>query len=905
MHAAFIAFYDRWILRRPWRTLALCLGLISLLATQLPHLKLDASADSLVLEGDADLEFFRENARRYSAEEFLIVTYQPDGDLLGDESLANLAALRDELAAVPGVSAVTSILDVPLLQSPPASLADIAAPEGLPTLLSPRVDREAARREFRDSPLYRDLLVSRDGRTSAIQVSLADDERYIELLQRREDLRAQRRRDGLDAAEAAELKAVSAEFKDYSAALSDRRSALVENVRAVVDGYRGGARLFVGGVPMIAADMISFVRSDLVTFGAGILAFMLAALAIIFRQARWVALPIAACVLCALFMLGLLAALDWRMTVISSNFVALLLIVTLAITIHLSVRYRELQLERPDASQHELVLATVRFMSVPCLYTSLTTAVAFVSLVVSGLRPVIDFGWMMTAGIAAGLMLTFLMFPCALVLLPKAAPAAASRERRPFTARFARAVERHGGKVLAASLALLILSVLGISRLQVENRFIDYFHDSTEIYQGMELLDAELGGTIPLDILIDADDSWTEAKVIFKDPAGGGGAGAGANAAGGGTSAADGDNGIDAADGGTGAAGGRTGAADKGASGIAADGGDDDWLDDDDFGGGFDDDFGSASGAGGADGDAGFRQSYWFTVRGMDRLAAIHRDLESRPETGKVLSLATTYALIQQLLGGTVSDVELALVQKGLPESARALLIDPYFNAEARQARITLRAKETSKELRRDEFLRAVRKALTDDHAVPPERLRLSNMLVLYNNVLQSLFQSQILTLGAVFIAIMLMFMALFRSLSLALIAISPNILAAGMVLGAMGLLGIPLDIMTITIAAIVVGIGVDHAIHYVHRFRREFPADRDYIAAMHRCHGSIGRALYYTSITVIAGFSILALSNFRPSIYFGILTGLAMLVAIIGSLLLLPQLILTFKPLGPPASSE
>jgi hypothetical protein len=172
-------------------------------------------------------------------------------------------------------------------------------------------------------------------------------------------------------------------------------------------------------------------------------------------------------------------------------------------------------------------------------------------------------------------------------------------------------------------------------------------------------------------------------------------------------------------------------------------------------------------------------------------------------------------------------------------------------------------------------------------------------MLVLYNNLLQSLFGSQIVTLGAVFVAITLMFTLLFRSLSLALIAIAPNMLAAAMVLGFMGWVGIPLDMMTITIAAITVGIGVDHSIHYIHRFRREFAEDHDYRATLYRCHGSIGRAMFYTSVIIIAGFAILALSNFTPTIYFGLLTGLAMLSALLGALLLLPKLLILLKPLG------
>jgi len=868
MLAAFIAFYDRWILRHPAATLALVLSLVAGLASQVGDIKLDASADSLVLEGDADLEFFREHTRRYSSEEFLIVSFQPPGDLLGDESLATLRSLRDELAAVEGVSSVTTMLDVPLLQSPPVALSDIGSGEGLPTLSDAGVDRELVRAEFRDSPIYSRLLVSADGRGSAIQINLGGDPKYIELLQRREDLRSLKRRGELSAGEARELKVVSREFKARSARVSERQAALVAEVRAIVDRHRDRAHLFVGGVPMIAADMVSFVRSDLTNFGAGILVFMVVVLAVIFRQPRWVVLPIATCLVSGAFMLGLLATLDWRMTVISSNFVALLLIVTLAVAIHLAVRYRELQRNDPEASQHDLVLDTVRFMAVPCLYTSLTTAVAFVSLVVSGLRPVIDFGWMMTTGIAAALILTFLVFPCILVLLPRGEPSVVSERHLGLAVFFARVADRHGGAILLVSLLLALGSAYGISRLQVENRFIDYFHESTEIYRGMELLDAELGGTIPLDIVIDLDPEWTEIEAIFADASRGG----------------DGDPSADEAAT-------EEGAAVAGDAGFAE--GQDDWLEDDPFAAAdFGEDFG-------VEGES-FEQSYWFTVRGMDRLAELHDYIDSLPETGKVMSLATVYAVVKQLLGSDVSDVELALVQKSLPPAVRDLLIDPYFDEETQQTRIALRVKETSRELRRNELLENLRAHLEREAGIAPEKLHLTNMLVLYNNVLQSLFQSQIVTLGAVFVAIMLMFLILFRSFSLALIAIAPNLLAAGTVLGGMGIVGIPLDIMTITIAAIVVGIGVDHAIHYVHRFKREFPLDRNYLATMYRCHESIGRALHYTSITVIAGFSILALSNFRPSIYFGLLTGLAMFAAVIGSLLLLPRLIIGFRPLGP-----
>ena len=885
MSSSLIDLYDRLVLARPALVLFLCALLVGTFASQLGKITLDASADSLVLEGDSDLEFFRENAKRYASEEFLVITYQPEGDLLADASLETLQALRDDLADIPGVSSTTTILDVPLLQSPPISLSDVSG--GLPTLETADPDREQVREEFRQSPIYANLLVSPDGRTAAIQVSIAGDPRYQTLLQSREALRERRTAADFSDAEAIQLAEAEAAFKAYSVTASERSAALVAEVRETVDRYRDRAQLFVGGVPMIAADMVSFVRSDLVTFGGGILLFMLVVLAIIFRQPRWVVLPMITCASSAVVMLGLLGWLDWRMTVISSNFVALLLIVTLAVAIHLVVRYRELHAENPDQEQRWLVRETVRLMVIPCFYTSLTTAVAFVSLVVSGLRPVMDFGWMMTTGIAVSLTLTFLLMPTMMVLLRKNRPESVASQESGLTQQFAKATERYGALVMLAALALTLGSVYGISQLKVENRFIDYFHESTEIYQGMELLDAQLGGTIPLDVVITAKPEavlgpiFQPASVAMAD-----------------TAKVVGSAPDDQAEDGV------SGAFDETDSEGFEEGFDDGFSEESFDGEGFDDDGFADDGFGEdgfGEGAQSFQQSYWFTRRGMEQVERIHDYIDAQPETGKVLSLATTYDVLKLLLGEDIGDVELALVQKSLPEAISRLLVDPYYDEASQQVRISLRVKETSRELRRDQFLKDLRKHLVNEMGIDEDQLQFTNMLVLYNNVLQSLFTSQILTLGAVFAAIMVMFLVLFRSLWLALIALAPNILAAGIVLGIMGLAGIPLDIMTITIAAIVVGIGVDHAIHYVHRFKREFPKDRNYIATMYRCHDSIGKALYYTSITVIAGFSILALSNFTPSIYFGLLTGLAMFAAVIGSLLLLPQLIISFQPLGRP----
>ena len=859
--------YEALVLRRPWLSLLAVALLVAISASQLHKIRLDASADSLMLQGDPALEFFRDLGREYRAEDFLLLTWAPEGELLGDASVLPLREMADELRALPGVSSVVTVWDVPLLESPPVSLSDITSGDPLPSLEDPGLDRTLALEEFRTSPIYRDLLVSRDGDLTAVQVNLARDEVYFALLDQREALRRRAAGGDLDPAGRAELARVEAAFQAHSGRALEQQSRLVESVRAIADRYRSHAQIFVGGVPMIAADMVSFVRSDLVLFGSAILGIMLLVLAAISQRVRWVAIPMVTCTATVTVMLGLLGFLDWRMTVISSNFVAVLLIISLAIAIHLIVRYRELHAAEPEGDLYLRVKRSVELMAVPCIYTGITTIVAFMSLVVSGLQPVIDFGWMMTVGIALALVLAFVIVPCMMLVWPKGRPFRYGAVRQPMTLWFAAITDRFGPAILLVSAALVALVAWGIARLEVENRFIDYFKDSTEIYQGMELLDSKLGGTIPLDIVLYAPDQ--DEPLPGLEPA----------------------------------------VAGIGAAPVAED---DPFADDvEDFGAApapaaASEDDADESGSGEfAAGDENFQPSYWFSLEGMRVIDAVHRLVDERPETGKVLSLSTTFSVVKDLLGNDIGSVELALVQKSLPEDISSLMVDPYFSPALEQARVTVRAMETSKELRRDQFLRELQQELIDDVGLAPEQVRFTCMLVLYNNVLQSLFRSQILTLGAVFLAILVMFWLLFRSLPLALIALAPNLLAAGLVLGVIGLAGIPLDIMTITIAAIVVGIGVDDCIHYVHRYLREFPADRDYRATMYRCHGSIGRAMYYTTVTVVIGFSMLTLSNFNPSIYFGLLTVLAMIAAVLGALLLLPQLIVALRPLGPEGKAD
>ena len=904
MSKRLLEIYENTILLRPVTSIAFVILIAIAMAFGLPNFKLDASADSLTLENDTALAYYRESLQKYGSSDFLVVTYTPyTGDLFDDKSLQTLDKMHKELEKVDGVASVLSMMNVPLLYSPKITVSQLKDPPR--TLSLPNIDRDMVRKEFLESPIYKNLILSKDGQTTAILATMKLDNEYLSLVNARDTLRIKRDADGLTSKETIELEDVSKKFLDYRTLRAAEERERVADIRERMSKFKGDAQVFLGGPSMITADMVDFIKSDLKIFGAGILLFIIATLAVIFRQLRWVVLPLITCVLAVEIILGYLSWIDWRLTVISSNFVSLLLIITLALTIHLIVRYRELLRDGPDRSQLDLVRDTVRHMILPCVYTVLTTVVAFVSLVVSDIRPVIDFGWMMTMGIILALFLAFIIIPAGMMILGKAKNTDSGDNSASFTLRFSNFTEKFGGVVLSLALIAGIASAWGISQLQVENRFIDYFRSHTEIHQGLALIDEKLGGTTPLEIILNAPPAEDDGSLGFDE-----------------IMATSGDSSTSAADDPYG----------DPFGGAYENSGEEDISKDkeaydpfagmyedeenapvseneeayDPFAGMYEDEEFTESTDSFADSDIiGVTQvdvvedSYWLTSAGIEDIRKIHLYLESLPEIGKVDSLVTVTDVASDLSGHKLNDLELAFMSLMLSQENKELLLDPYIDEKNNQTRITMRVNETQGELNRQELLERIRSYAINDAGFTEEQVNFTGILVLYNNMLQSLFHSQIMTMGTVFLGIMTMFMILFRSISISLIAITPNFLAAGVVLGGMGIAGIPLDMMTITIAAITVGIGVDHAIHYITRFKREFEVDRDYVASMHRAHASIGRALFYTAITIIMGFSILALSNFIPSVYFGLLTALAMLAALLGSMTLLPKLILIFKPLG------
>lgn len=803
----------------------LCLGIFSFALIfsvfNLNKFKLDASSDSLVLESDDDLKYYREVSSDYSSSDFLIVILDPKEDLFSEITISQVREMVTLFEQIDGVDSVLSYLDAPLLFSPKMSMSELA--NNLRTIEDESADKDLARIEFKNSPLYTELLTDKYAEYTAMQLILEGDREYdLAISERYEILETINSDKYQPSVHDAELENINEEIKRLNVQLSLKRDNLIKSTRKTMEVFRDNGSIYLGGTAMIASDMISFIESDLKYFALGVLVMFIVTLGVIFKKIRWVAMPLISSALIATFVIGFLGWMDWRVTVVSSNFISLLLIISISLTIHLIIRYQELCESDPSSNKTELVALTIEQMLKPCFYTALTTMIAFASLSISEIKPVIDFGKMMVAGIFFAFLFSFILFPISMLLFTSKKEKESRDFSKGVTVGFSSLTEKLGNSITWIALLLFSISLYGINQLTVENRFIDYFKPSTEIYKGMDLLDTKLGGTAPLDIVIDAPGNWENQSEE--------------------------DN--------------------------------------------FDDDFGFD--------DEEELNGYWWNTIALEQLEEIHDYLDSLPEIGKVLSVASGIKVARELKDGEpLSELDLALVKNMLPEDIKDNLLNSYISTDENQVRISARVIESAEGLNRNELLNNISLTLEKDFNLEQEQFRLTGLAVLYNNMLQSLFDSQIGTIIVVFSIIFLMFLLLFRSLYLSIIGIIPNLLAASVVLGTMGLFSIPLDIMTITVAAISVGMAVDNTIHYIHRFKKEFAHSNSYKKSMQNSHRTIGRAMFYTSLTIILGFLVFATSNFNPSVYFGFFVSLAMVMALLGALTLLPQLILYFKPLG------
>ena len=783
-------FYQKNIIEKPKLVFSI---LLLLLITSLyfsKDFRLDASSETLLLENDPDLNYLNEINNRYGSKEFLVLTFSPNESMISKNSIKSLNELKNELQNLNWISSVITLLDIPLLNNTEESLIDRI--KNFKTLNSKNIDIERGFNEILNSPVFRNYVISEDGKTSGIIVYLKQ-KKYDEQRKTSKELEI---------------------FKDK--AKKERHKNILE-IRRIIEKHNQNNKIHLGGIPMIADDMMSFIKKDILNFGLGVLLFIIITLWFVFRKFVWIIIPISSCFFSVVFMIGLLGLVGWKVTVISSNFIALMLILTMAMNIHISTRFLQLVKQFPRKKKFEVLVLTTRKMIWPIFYTVITTICAFMSLIFSGIKPIIDFGWMMTFGLTTSLLVTFTLLPTLLNFFENTSVGLSKMKKSKITSYLGIKSINNKNYIFGLTIFVVIISVFGISKLKVENSFINYFNKKTEIYQGMKLIDEKLGGTTPLEVILKFPKEEDKKEKNNED----------------------------------------------------------DWGNDEEN-----------------------EEKYWFTKDKIEKIANVHNYLDSLEPVGKVLSFSSIIDVATKLNNNkSLGTLEMGVLYSKIPESIKKEIVDPYISIENSEARINLRIKDSLEGLRRNELINKINYDIENKLGIKKSEFKLAGVLILFNNLLQSLFKSQIMTLGFVMIGIFIMFLILFRNIKISLIGVIPNFIAAFFILGIIGLAGIPLDMMTITIAAITIGIAVDNSIHYIYRFKEELLNLKDYDKTLKYCHSTVGVAILNTSITIVFGFSILVLSNFIPTIYFGIFTGIAMLLAMISVLTLLPSLLLAFKP--------
>jgi len=817
----FANIYKKIVIDFSKLTLIFLIILVTFSLYQAKNFNLDASSDALLLEGDPDLKYLREVNQTYGSKDFLVLTYTPVSSFVEKETILNLQLLKSKIEKLTWVDNVITIIDVPLLKSTDEGLMERL--KNYKTLAYPEIDRKRGFDEIINSPIYRNYVISEDGKTSGIVVYLKKDERLAEYIKVKDKYFNQSIETGLSREEKKNYKKFLKEYEEYKNLYNIRNHQNITEIRDVISKYGENAKIHLGGIPMIADDMMSYIKNDIVVFGIGVFIFIIFTLWLIFRNLKWVVMPLFGCATSVIMMIGLLGLIGWKVTVISSNFIALMLILNMAMNIHITVRFLQLKKEFPQLTKSEAVLETSKKMMLPILYTVLTTICAFLSLVFSGIKPIIDFGWMMTLGLIVSLLVTFLLLPSLLNIFSSNDEIDIKDTEKSFiTSMLSSFTKNNKILIFGSTLFIILFSIIGISKLEVENSFINYFDKETEIYKGMKKIDDDLGGTTPLNIILKFPVKQKETND--------------------------------------------------------------------------DDEFSEWEEENESDDD---KAKYWFTRDKMDKIIKVHDYLDSLPEIGKVLSFGSILRVAEDLNNKELQSLEIAVLYSKIPEAIKKEIVTPYISVDNDEARISVRIKDSLENLRRNDLIKKINSELNTKLGLKKEEYKLAGVLILFNNLLQSLFKSQILTLGIVMLGIFLMFFILFKNIVLSFIGVVPNFIAAFFILGIIGFAGIPLDMMTITIAAITIGIAVDNSIHYIYRFREEFKKLNNYNKTLDRCHSTVGVAILNTSITIVFGFSILIFSNFIPTIYFGVFTGIAMLLAMISVLTLLPKLILTLKPFG------
>ena len=752
--------------------------------------RIDASSDSLVSQGDEDFKYFSYYQDLFPTKNSLVIAIKSN-DKIDKSLLTEIEKISKKLSALPEVYSVFNINKAPILLLNKTNLLDLAN-DNYETIIDTNLAIKDVLNEFAKSPIYSDQIINENKNITSIVIFLNENNKALDLKENKN------------------LYLSQGKYYSIKTEIDKERNELIKKIRNIITNSNKDFTYYLGGVEMISSDVISYVKNDILTFSLIVLLIIILILFIIFRRVKWVFAILFTSISAVYLSIGLAGFINFEITAVSANFLSLMFVLSISMNVHIMNNYLQRDIK---------IIENFRMMFWPCFYTFLTTIVAFVSLVISDIKPVIDFGIIMIIALLIVLISSFVILPLIVSFFSK-------EEKNyslnlSFLKSFYPFAYKNSKYILGLNILIFFISLYGITNLNVENSFIKYFKKNTEIYKGMYLIDNELGGTTPLDIILKFknDDQIIDTTIKAEE--------------------------------------------------------EDDLEIEDDF---FSDDL------------FGEENNIWFTNEKIETIKFVHQYLESRIEIGKVTSIYSLIDTANQINKSDLSMFELSVLYNEIPIDYKTDLIDPYLNVEKNMIKISTRVKD-SKDIKRNDLINDINSFLLNEFD-NLEEFKVNGLLVLYNNMLKSLFSSQIKSLGFVILAIFIMFVILFRSLKLSIIGIIPNIFASTFILGLIGLLKIPLDIMTITIAAISIGIAVDNTIHYIYRYKENLKLGRNHSEMIEKTHLTVGNAVLITSIAITAGFLTLCLSNFVPTVYFGLFTSLAMIFAMIGVLITLPSIL-------------
>lgn len=767
--------------------------LTAVLAWQAQYFEIDASADTLLVDNNKHYILTQLADQRYGSEEFILIAFKPTNQqLFSTPNLNTLSKIGQEIAAVSRVKQVKSIANIPIFTAANVVSAEV---ENL-TWEKRKFDEKTLSLSLKKHPLYEGLLVNKEQTALSLQVVFKSDKKVTQINHDIIDIKRHLLTRELSEQELKALEQLKQQQQNANKQLEQTRIDEIEEIRAVLLPYQKDGTFYLGGNNLLSYELIQIIKSDLVLFGSMIILVIIVLLWFLFRRLSWVILPIVCCATSVVMTIGLLAALNFKVTVISANVFALQIILSLAMIIHLIVHYQELVLKHREWAHKKLVLETIKQKIKPCFYAGLTTTIGFGSLIFSGVQPVISFGWMMVVAMLVSFIVSLVFFPALLLTIFNKQDFVKQHKmiERGMTAT-ASFVKNQPKKIIVISALITMVGVLGCLKLTAENSFLNYFSESTDVRKELTFIDQEFGGSTPFDVLLNITDEQLKSDIVIS-------------------------------------------------------------------------------------------------ARTVQTVTAIQNMLAKQHAIGAITSIADFTKIAQVVNGKPLTEYELTALYKSLEPSLQQELFGAYFSEKDQQIRISMRVQDSTIDLNRADLLAEIHRELSA-MGIEKKQYTLTGLFVLYQDVLSRLVDSQVLTILIVYGAMAITLMIIFSSFKVALIAIIPNLITTSIIMGILGIFAIPLDLMTITIAAVAMGISMDDTIHYIHRYLAEIKLDQtNHDDWVKRTNLSVGYALIYTTTVIVIGFGTLVFSNFVPSMLFGLLTSIAMIVALVTDITTLPVLL-------------